>query len=649
MIIEEITRAATRAQYSGVYLATGGGVAEELRVDVDGAYPTMTVSGSGRSTWLARVEWDRERRGWAGTIDYRDGAEPHTEVLVRLTGAGTAEVVRSGGDGPDSTRRYEFARAAFRTVGIEFDAVEGAVPVTDLDLGAHPNHPAGLPARRMTIEDAYGGQGIMMSRTRGGDVLPVSDAGRNASWSDIELHDAMTAHWSKWADTPQWQVWTLFAGRHDEGPDLGGIMFDQMGAAQRQGCAVFTDSFISEPPDGDPAPDAALRRMRFWTAVHEIGHCFNLAHSWEKSEGNGWVPLADEPEARSFMNYPYDVHGGEEAFFADFEYRFSEDELLFLRHAPEHLVRMGDAPWFDDHGFERAGRAAAGTLALTLRVNRARPSFAALEPVVAEVKLTNTGPVPQSIDRHMLAGSGLTIVIKGDGRAARVWAPFARHCHRPEALVLPPGESLYAPVFLWAGRNGFDLAEPGKYAVYAALSTPAGDVFSAPLRLEVEPPRTAEIDRLAPAVLTEEVGRVLAFGGSRGGSAELDRANAVLAEVVARVPATPIGRHAAAALGSMAATPGRVPAGDRFELAEPDPAAARALLATAYADLPKAADTLGHIRLTRQAVVNAEALAATGARDEGARLAGAVAGTLRSRGVRRTVVAAVEAVAESLS
>ncbi len=34
------------------------------------------------------------------------------------------------------------------------------------------------------------------------------------------------------------------------------------------------------------------------------------------------------------MNYPYGVAGGESAFFADFEYRFSDGELLFMRHAP---------------------------------------------------------------------------------------------------------------------------------------------------------------------------------------------------------------------------------------------------------------------------------------------------------------------------
>jgi hypothetical protein len=62
-------------------------------------------------------------------------------------------------------------------------------------------------------------------------------------------------------------------------------MFDDIGTAQRQGCAVFSNSFISDPRPGDPHSDQAVQRLRFWTAVHEIGHTFNLAHSWQKNLG----------------------------------------------------------------------------------------------------------------------------------------------------------------------------------------------------------------------------------------------------------------------------------------------------------------------------------------------------------------------------
>ncbi len=130
------------------------------------------------------------------------------------------------------------------------------------------------------------------------------------------MHDAMQIHWSKFANAPQWALWTFFASLHEMGTSLGGIMFDDIGPNHRQGTSLFLDSFIKTPPAGDPAPAAWVNRMIFWTACHEMGHSFNLAHSWQKNLGVQWMPLANEPLARSFMNYPYNVPGGTSAFFS---------------------------------------------------------------------------------------------------------------------------------------------------------------------------------------------------------------------------------------------------------------------------------------------------------------------------------------------
>jgi hypothetical protein len=53
-----------------------------------------------------------------------------------------------------------------------------------------------------------------------------------------------------------------------------GIMFDQLGP-QRQGCAVFHQ--------GIGGTTADKLRLQLYTYVHELGHCFNLLHSWQKS------------------------------------------------------------------------------------------------------------------------------------------------------------------------------------------------------------------------------------------------------------------------------------------------------------------------------------------------------------------------------
>ena len=84
----------------------------------------------------------------------------------------------------------------------------------------------------------------------------------------------------------------------------------------------------------------------------------------------------------------YNVVGGQTAFFSNFEFRFSDGELLFMRHAPERFVEQGDALWFDHHGFEEANTSPEPALKLELRVNRDKPDFEFMEPAVLELKLT---------------------------------------------------------------------------------------------------------------------------------------------------------------------------------------------------------------------------------------------------------------------
>lgn len=638
---------------------------EELRVDVDGLYPTMTVSGAiirlfgGSLTWIARVAWNQAAAAYVGPISYRDGVSalvPHTDIRVKLTGSWLtggmkAHVTYVGGGQPDLHRSYDYERGHFREVSIEYDCASDATAVTSYNLSAHANRPADLPHTTLTIEDAFSRQGIRMGNVGSSDIIPISEADTDRKWSDIEMHDAMQVHWSRFKEQAQWQVWTLFAGEHERGRGLGGIMFDDIGTAQRQGCAVFSNSFISDPPpDGDPNPAAFVQRMRFWTAVHEIGHTFNLAHAWRKSRGTPWIPLADEPEARSFMNYPYFVSGGTDAFFANFYYRFSEDELLFLRHAPTRFVRQGDAAWFDHHGFEQARRASAGALQLTLRVNRDTTRYQSLEPVIAELKLKNVSNVTVVVDRYCLHSDDLAIIINPERAPARQWLPYARYCYRAEPHILQPGQSLYAQCFLSAGRDGWYLTEPGRYHVYAALRTPAGHALSVPLNLQIDPPASREEERLSPDVFTDEVGRVLAFGGSR----VLDEANGTLRGAMERLAQRPIATHAAAALAHVTSTPGRVlvdrdDADRRFELAEPAPKDAEPMIERAYGDLNAAADTLGHIRLTEQIEQVATGLAKAGERREAAALTDRLAATLADRQVLPSVVQRIREQSEELT
>lgn len=531
---------------------------EELRLDVDGPYPQRTASGTfrrlgGVAHWVASLRRASTRR-WSGSIWFKDGTTawiPYTAVSIAVVGSAAPEsaTIRFSGGGASLTRTLPFVSRAFRAVDFEYDFASDTQALTSIQTHAHPNRPATLPNEHLSIAAVYRRAGFDVTESAGGAV-PKALAGANGQWSDNEMHDAMQAFWSHFANAPQWAMWVLFASLHETGTSLGGVMFDDIGPNHRQGTAIFNDAFISQPPTGDPAPAAWVARMRFWTAVHEMGHAFNLAHAWQKSLGTSWIPISDNAEARSFMNYPFRVTGGQTAFFANFDYRFIDEELLFMRHAPERFVQMGNADWFDHHGFEDANVLAEPTFALTLRSDRGH-EFEFLEPVVLALELTNVSSQPQIVDEHVLANTeDMVVIIKKRGRVARQYHGFAQRCWLGKGKVLEKGTSMSETLFVSAGANGWDLAEPGYYTVQVALRLGAEDIVSAPLPLRVAPPRSYDEEYVAQDFFGDDVGRVLEFDGTR----VLGKANDVLREVVDRFSDRQVSAHARIALAGSLAT-----------------------------------------------------------------------------------------------
>jgi hypothetical protein len=534
---------------------------------------------------------------------------------------------------------------------VEFDTVVGATAVVAIDTHAHPNHPTSLPHETLTIESVYQRAGFNV--TRGTDnPIPITGAGANLQWNATEMHDAMQQYWSRFQNRPQWAVWTLFAAMSEDGVSLGGIMFDTIGPNHRQGTAIFSDSFIATPPPNDPAPAAWVARMRFWTAVHELGHTFNLAHSWQKAHpptwGNSWIPLVNEPEARSFMNYPFKVTGGQAAFFASFEYRFSEQELTFLRHAPERFVQQGNAAWFVNHGFSQVRASESPTFDFELRTNQGdKPkahdaTYQFMDQVMIELKLTNATEEPQLVDPYLLkALDHITLVVKREGGDARVWAPYATMCWRGSRQVLQPRESLYAPLYLSAGRDGFYVAEPGRYVVQAVLHLAEEDIVSNVMRLRVLPPRGYEQAEFAQDLFTDDVGRVLAFDGTR----KLTEANTTLREATDRFPDHPLATHARIALAMPDTRPFRELRTDeddtplRFHGEKPDVDSARILLDQAIGERPvDAARRLGHIEFGEYGVRYANFLAKEGDTKAAKSVRTHVLEALSERGVKSAIV-----------
>jgi hypothetical protein len=629
---------------------------EELRLDVDRRYPQMTASGTSfalteRYHWVASLAKIGSNH-WAGPVWFKDGnaaAFGYTNVDVTVVKSifvdqRSATVTFSGGGQTAFSRTYRWTSSSFHPVEFEFDHTSDANPVYAIDTHAHPNRPASLPSENLSIEDVFARAGFAVTKSSGDSVVPIGGAGANGTWSDAEMHDAMQTFW---------------AALHEQGTSLGGIMFDDIGPNHRQGTALFTEAFIKDAPAGDAAPDAWVARMRFWTAVHEMGHAFNLAHSWQKSLGTPWIPLSDEPEARSFMNYPYNVSGGQAAFFADFPFRFSDPEMLFMRHAPARFVQMGNADWFDHHGLEQAELdGAPSTYGLEVRVNRDRPVFEFLEPVTLEVKLTNTDTQPKLLPSTVLDPQGVLVILKQKGKPARQWLPYARQCRKLDMTVLQPGESMYEALPVFAGLNGWDISEPGVYQIQVAVNIDGQVVTSGPLQLRVAPPRSWDEEDVAQEFFSEDVGRTLSFAGT----AVLTSANEVLRDTVERLPQTRAAIHAAAALATplakdykvlvipeaQAATKGVAAAGGIIEQ-RPARVGESVKLLKDSMTTPEAAETFGHITFRRKVEAANKALASSGAVEPAAVMQKSLGDILGERGVLPSVVAEVAEQAKVLA
>ncbi|MEZ4388144.1 MAG: hypothetical protein R3D98_11310 [Candidatus Krumholzibacteriia bacterium] len=539
---------------------------ETVRLDVDGTDPQQVISGEIRRGLRQRLHWianlrRRSTSTWTGRVWYRNGTGsllPQTTVTVRAYRSffphqRRLRVTFSGGGALTRTRDFRFHSSYFHDVEFEFDHEDGIAPVTTIQTHAHPNHPATVPSQNLSIETVYRRSGFRVTRSAGENAVPSSLSLGNGDprWDDNEMHDAMQTYWSRFANTAQWALWVFFAKQHIQGHSLGGIMYDDIGPNHRQGTAIFYDSFISDLPAGDPNPAASVARLKFWTAVHETGHGFNLAHSWQKDHpfGPSWIPLTNDDAALSFMNYPFRYPGGEGPFFANFEYRFTNQELLFLRHAPERFVEPGNADWFQNHGFDNAATEAAPRFRLHLRLNRDTNVCQFLEPVRVEFKLENVSSTAQTIDAGILdTKEHLTICTMRQGDRARQVYPLAQVCPRPRMMLLEPGQSIYATHDVSFGRDGWTITDQGRYVVQACLDLGDLDVVSNPLMLTVLPANNREEMVLAQDIFSTDMARVLTFGGSRVLEAPMD----TLRQVADQLRGNPLALHANLCLGRIA-------------------------------------------------------------------------------------------------
>jgi hypothetical protein len=412
-----------------------------------------------------------------------------------------------------------------------------------------------------------------MLTTGATDVVPTAEAGANSAWSDDELHAAMVKHFSRWKDLPQWAVWLLHARLHDLGTGLLGIMFDQQGK-QRQGCAVFYAGIGGATVD--------KQRLQLYTCVHELGHCFNLLHSWQKSLA--FPPQPNRPLSFSWMNYPWNYPGGGQAgFWSGFPFRFDAQELVHIRHGFQKDVIMGGNPFrvgsaledltsWSDPVEDRSG----------LRLELDAPAtFGYGEPVTVEVRLRSGTPDGMAVTRHLRPRNGhVQIAIGAPSGIVRLYEPLLHHCVSDDDTVrLDADEPSHAETaFIHYGKDGFYFDQPGTYRLRARYTAPDGSTILSPVTtIRVRPPVTAEDEAVAELMFGDDQGTLMYLVGSD--LDELRSGNEALTRVWEEFPEHPLAAVARVVQGVNAAREFKlVEADNSVRVRRPDAGTAAELL-----------------------------------------------------------------------
>lgn len=499
---------------------------EALRLDVDGHHPQMMASGTIKNLfhtvhWLANLE-PVTLNTWAGEISDINGVKsafPYTAVQITairsiFRNQRQLNVTFLGEGAPDRHNILKFETPYFQKINLTFDFATTLTPLSAV-AASHS------PLRQISMAELFQEAGFDVN-IKARQVLLDESATLNNRWHDQELHDAMQFFWANHDEVADPALWVFFAPLHQSGKHIGATVYDDIGlqpAQPGQGTAVFTHSFIAQPPSNITEPADWLR---FGLTCRQIGTALHQPPGQPHH-------LDDLAMPQQPSDYLDDC--------------FSPDALRAMRHATTHYASRGSADWYDEQGFASASEP---SLRLELRVNRDWSAFEFMEPVILELKLTNNSPHPQWVDQTSLTHcDNLTLIIKRNGRPARQFLPFKRDYQLPQPQQLQPGQSLYESLFIAAGLNGWDIAEPGSYMIQAALELAGKVTVSNQLRLRVLTPTIFTEEYLAQDFFTADVGRILAFNGSRF----FHSGNQVLREIVAALPHQCVSYHAAYALG----------------------------------------------------------------------------------------------------
>ncbi len=307
-------------------------------------------------------------------------------------------------------------------------------------------------------------------------------------------------------DPSTWNMWVLLAGKY-RGKGSAGFMFDKK---QRKGCVLFLEhAWFDGLKDGNPA----AMRMYLHTLVHEMGHTFNLPHTFENAR----------PDSVSFMNYEwmYNERNGPGSYFSHFHFTFDQEEIQHMRHGWSTWVEPGKSTW----GSPQSNTAAIpppedddkSGKKLKLDMFPLKEAFKQTEIVSVELRLKNIHKRLVYVDPALsLDSQNVRICItKPNGHV--VMADSLKHFMQSKGAVLHPAGSTEGPdrktkmIDLFYGANGYFFKDPGKYKLRASYTSGEHYLISEDIEITIE---ELGSDEVVEEYMTEETGMYVSLGGS---------------------------------------------------------------------------------------------------------------------------------------
>jgi hypothetical protein len=565
---------------SGRYRGSAGTTLMMLRIDIDGFRPLQIVSGDyyttagGTTRFLASFQidnldisvTDQQQVRLAGQVRAIRSTLTFTEIEILVNPVSrVAEVQLSGAGGQALPVRCTFESPFFRTIQYEVDMEEGIQPLVSYHTDTNPSGPN---KRLLTVEKVFAETGIELVKAGNSNVVPSSGSGDDQRWSNAELHAAMTQQFSLWRDEKAWKVWLFLAKYGEDEPGSNahtlGIMFDGSGQVQRQGCAVFyrsiDENFLvgeGESPEGreflENMFNSQLRpRQKLFTTVHELGHCFNLLHAFEKSLSIGDLQLANKPELLSFMNYPLQYVGGSDAFWNAFDFEFAESEVEHMRHGHRDDVIMGGSQFQHNaamkshsHVHHFPADLIENHTGLDFRIET-KLKYLMGEPVVLDLRLANLRPQqPQSVHTELHPKRGLVQVFvrKPDGKVAH-FHPLMEYIISPGSTTLDAQKkAIYESAYIGFDKAGFLFDRTGTYQIKAVyLGKNNESLVSNTLYVRVLHPLRKADEEVADLFLGQDQGVLLSLLGSDADS--LKNGNAAFDLVLDKFGKHPLATYA---------------------------------------------------------------------------------------------------------